>query len=88
MSKIITENKEYTLIFNYKALCELENQGINMVNQEDFKISDFAKYLIAGLQKHHKGITHDEVCELIDEAGFDNISKALEISMNESFGKK
>jgi hypothetical protein len=88
MSKITTENKEYTLVFNYKALVNLEEQGINMMNQEDFKLSDFAKYLVAGLQKHHKGIDFDAVAEIIDEVGFETISKALEESMSNSFGKK
>ena len=81
----------YTMRFSIRAmaalqehyeLASLEEVGERLQKSRSISIQDLTAVLWAGLQTHHRGITKDEVLDLIDEMGLPRIQELI----NSAFG--
>lgn len=95
MEQIIYNDKVYKLKYNFRALMKLEELNIDLFNNEDFKISDIAKIIYAGLC-WDKDVTEDLVLDLLDyyiendgmQSIMNIISKQLELAFGTVKGNK
>ena len=74
---------DLTLAFNFGAFCELEERrgkklaALLQMMQEGLGFSELRDFAWAGLQKHHRGITDEDVIKVIDEVGFETAAEAV-----------
>ena len=91
MESIKTSNKEYILKFNFRALTELQDEGISFTDEQEFKLKDLAKIIHIGLKKYHK-LSFDEVMDLMDDLLAENTFEELMVkaskALQESMGKQ
>jgi len=85
--------KTYTLRYSHLALAKLEadqDKSLFQIMTElstpgSIRINTVISLLWAGLQKHHPGMTKEDVAELLDE--MDGGAPAMMIHVNEAFAK-
>jgi hypothetical protein len=67
---------EYTLLFDFNALCEIEEEfGVSvtaigdLLAGDNVKVTDIRRMFRIGLLRHHEGATLEETGDIITEVG-------------------
>ena len=80
--------KPYKCRFGMKAIILLDKEfGINMFEQNNVDMNTptgIAKFMWAGLQKHHPELSFDLVVELLDESDMDELQNSMQKFLNNS----
>ena len=92
MNILTIGGKEYILKYNFKALADLQEYGIQFTASADFRLKDIAKLLELGLRMFQPTLTNEDCYGLIDTYLEDNelndmmlvVSKA----MSSALGKR
>jgi predicted GTPase len=86
------KGKEYFLKYNFRALSEIQDRGISLTNEQEFKLKDIALLLHIGLKKFHDELTVDVVFDLIDDAledmTLEELMNLISQALQESMGKQ
>ena len=90
MQKAIKLNDKYSVIFNYKALLELEESfdtRVTSIKFAELKLSEFVSMIkIAIKGGSNIELTDDAVCQLLDELGLEFIMAKVSQTFAEAFG--
>ncbi len=92
MHTLKVNNKDYILKFNFRALTKLQDKGISLVSDQEFKLKDIVYLLHIGLEKYHPELTEDLVFDLIDdilmEMTLEDLMEKISDALTDSLGKK
>lgn len=85
-------NKEYVLKYNFKALTEIQERGIEFTAEHEFKLKDIATIFYIGLKKFQEDLKLEDVYDLIDifleENDLEDLMKFIQVALEKSLGKK
>ena len=90
MQKPIKLNDKYSVLFNYKALLELEDSfdtRVTSIKFAELKLSEFVSMIKIAIKGGSEvDLSNDEVCSLIDELGLEFIMGKVSQTFAEAFG--
>lgn len=92
MKVLNIKGKEYVLKYNFRALTEIQDRGISLTAEQEFKLKDVVLLLHIGLKKFQPELTIDDVFDLMDEIleemTFEEIMKEISLALAKSMGKQ
>lgn len=83
---------DFTLAFNFGALCELEErsgrrtQDLLEAMTKGLSFSELRDFVWAGLQTNHRGISEQATLELLDQHGYEEAGRAVGKAISAFFG--
>lgn len=89
MKSFKIKNKDYILKYNFRAIADIQDKGINLIETVELRLTDIAFIVWVGLKKYHPELSLDDVFDLMDdvleelslEEFMGKVSKALEEAM-------
>ena len=92
MTMMRINNKEYILKYNFKALAEIQERGIEFTAEHEFKLKDIATIFFIGLKKFHEDLNLEDAYDLIDifleENNLEDLMRYIQEALEKSLGKK
>ena len=86
------KGKEFILKYNFRALSELQERGISLTIEQEFRLKDIVTLLHIGMKKFHPEITEDEVFDLMDdileEMSLEELMGIIGKALEKSLGKQ
>lgn len=92
MNILNIKGKEYILKYNFRALSELQERGISLTVEQEFKLKDLVVLLHIGLKKFQPELSVDDVFDLMDdileEMSLEELMVVIAEALQKSMGKQ
>lgn len=92
MNILKIKGKEFILKYNFRALSEIQDRGIQLTNEQEFKLKDIVLILHIGLKRYQSELSVDDVFDLMDdileEMTLEELMLMIQKALESSLGKQ